>query len=143
LAFVDLTKAFDLVDRKALFTVLAKAGCPPTLVALIKSFHDGMFAKVQFDGHLSEVFPIRKGVKQGCVLALTLLAHISHMFSKQYMLAWMRTLVCLCFLEMMVTSSTWHIFEPGPRFKSLLFMSYYMLMVLHFVHHPLNSFKTL
>jgi len=27
LAFLDLTKAFDLVDQKALFTVLAKAGC--------------------------------------------------------------------------------------------------------------------
>jgi len=46
LAFVDLTKAFDLVNRNALFTVLAKAGCSPTLVALIRSFHDGMFAKV-------------------------------------------------------------------------------------------------
>jgi len=53
------------VDRKALFTVLAKAGCPPTLIALIRSFHDGMFAKVQFDSHLSEAF-IRKIVKQGC-----------------------------------------------------------------------------
>jgi len=72
----------------------------------------------------------------------TFLAYISHMFSKQYMLAWMRMLVCLRFLEMMVTSSTRHNFEPKSRSKSLLFMSYYMLMMLHFVHHPLNSLKT-
>jgi len=131
------------VDRKALFTVLATAVCPSTLVALIRSFHDGNFAKVQFDSHLSEVFPIKKGVKQGCVLAPTLFSiYFSYMFSKQYMLAWMRMLVYLCFLKMLVTSSTWHDFEAEPRFKSLFFMSYYMLMMLHFVHHPLNSFKT-
>jgi len=52
-------------------------------------------------------------------------------------------MLVFCFLEMMVTSSTWHGFEPELRFNSLLFMSYYiMLMMLHFVPHPLNSFKT-
>jgi len=113
LAFVDITKAFDLVDQKALFTVLAKTGCPPILVALIRSFHDGMFAKVQFDGHLSEAFPIKKGVKQGCVLAPMFFGiYFLYLifFSKQYMLTWIRMLVCLCFLKMMVASSTWHNF---------------------------------
>ena len=42
LAFVDLTKAFDFVDRASLFTVLKKLGCPPTLLALVKSFHNAM-----------------------------------------------------------------------------------------------------
>ena len=72
LAFVDLTKAFDLVDRNALFMVLEKAGCPPILLDLIKSFHNGMRGKVQFDGDLSQSFQIIRGVKQGCVLAPTL-----------------------------------------------------------------------
>jgi len=83
LAFADLTKILNLVDQKALFTVLAKAGCPPTLVALIRSLHDGMFAKVQFDDHLSETFSIRKGVKQRCVLAPTLVGmYFSYVFKK-------------------------------------------------------------
>jgi hypothetical protein len=72
LAFVDLTKAFDLVDRKSLFAVLLKAGCPPTMLSLIQSFHDDMKGQVQFDGELSDKFDIRRGVKQGCVLAPSL-----------------------------------------------------------------------
>ena len=81
IAFVDLTKAFDLVDRRSLFTVLAKAGCPPTLLALIQSFHQGMQARVQFDGDISDSFPIRRGVKQGCVLAPTLFGlYFSYVF---------------------------------------------------------------
>lgn len=34
LAFVDLAKACNTVDRESLYTVLAKSGCPPTLLAL-------------------------------------------------------------------------------------------------------------
>ena len=39
LAFVGLTKGFGLVNQKPIFTVLAKAGCPSTLHALIQSFY--------------------------------------------------------------------------------------------------------
>lgn len=60
LAFVDLTKAFDLVDRQSLFVVLQKAGCPPTLLSLIRSFHQGMQGCVQYDGDLSDTFPINR-----------------------------------------------------------------------------------
>jgi hypothetical protein len=53
LAFIDLTKAFDLVSRKGFFARLEKIGCPPTLLVIIKSFHDNMQASVFFDGSLS------------------------------------------------------------------------------------------
>ncbi|GAB1599902.1 uncharacterized protein LOC115210514, partial [Argonauta hians] len=72
LAFIDLTKAFDLVSRTGLFSLLRRIGCPPKLLALIRSFHDGMLGTVQFDGSSSEPFPVKSGVKQGCVLAPTL-----------------------------------------------------------------------
>ena len=39
-AFIDLTKAFDLVSRDGLFKILAKIGCLPTLLSIMKSFHD-------------------------------------------------------------------------------------------------------
>ena len=32
-AFIDLTKAFDLVSRKGLFRLLEKIGCPPSYAA--------------------------------------------------------------------------------------------------------------
>ena len=72
LAFIDLTKAFDLVSRDGLFSLLQRIGCPPRLLSLIVSFHEDMNGTVQFDGSSSEPFPIKNGVKQGCVLAPTL-----------------------------------------------------------------------
>lgn len=72
MAFVDLTKAFDTVSRSGLYKVLKTVGCPPLLLQLIASFHDGMQATIQYDGSRSSAFAIRSGVKQGCVLAPTL-----------------------------------------------------------------------
>ena len=54
MAFIDLTKAFDLVDRDSLFLVLGKAGCPPKLLSLLRSFHNGMMGKVLYDGETSD-----------------------------------------------------------------------------------------
>lgn len=72
MAFIDLTKAFDLVSRKGLFILLQKIGCPPKLLRLIISFHEDMQGTVQYDCQMSDPFPIKSGVKQGCVLAPTL-----------------------------------------------------------------------
>ena len=71
-AFIDLTKAFDLVSREGLFKILPKIDCPPKLQSLIESFHSNMQGTVQFNGSTSEPFNICSGVKQGCVLAPTL-----------------------------------------------------------------------
>ena len=64
--FVDLTKAFDTVCREGLWTIMAKFGCPPKFISLVKQFHDGMQASVQDTGEHSEPFPVTNGVKQGC-----------------------------------------------------------------------------
>ena len=37
IAFIDLTKAFDLVSRDGLFKALCKIGCPPRLHSLSPS----------------------------------------------------------------------------------------------------------
>ena len=68
-AFIDLTKAFDLVSRDGLFKILPKVECPRRLLSLIQSFHSNMKGTVQFDGNISEPFGIQSGVKQSCVLA--------------------------------------------------------------------------
>ena len=44
LAFVDLTKAFDTVNRDLLWNILRKYGCPPTFIATLQQFHTGMCA---------------------------------------------------------------------------------------------------
>ena len=72
IAFIDLTKAFDLVSRSGLFELLRKIGCPPRLLNIIVSFHEHMKGMVNYDGENSEPFTVKSGVKQGCVLAPTL-----------------------------------------------------------------------
>jgi len=72
IAFIDLTKAFDHVSRKGLFQLLKKIGCPPQLLNITASFHDGMKGTISYDGEATEPFPMHSGVKQGCVLAPTL-----------------------------------------------------------------------
>ena len=64
--------SFDLVSRDGLFKSLAKIGCPPTLLSIMKSFHGNMKGTVLYNGATSDPFNILSGVKQGCVLAPTL-----------------------------------------------------------------------
>ena len=47
--FVDLQKAYDSVDRELLWKVLARAGVPEEMIAVIRQFHDGMQAQVRMD----------------------------------------------------------------------------------------------
>ncbi|RXN14061.1 RNA-directed DNA polymerase from mobile element jockey-like protein [Labeo rohita] len=72
IAFIDLTKAFDLVSRSGLFSLLQKIGCPQHLLAVVTSFHDNMHSTVCYSGETSKAFQVSSGVKQGCVLAPTL-----------------------------------------------------------------------
>jgi len=69
LAFVDLTKAFDTVNRELLWQILRKFGCPSAFRAILQEFHNGMKAKVTVGGRESDLFDVLVGVKQGCVLA--------------------------------------------------------------------------
>ncbi len=65
IAFVDLAKAFELVSKNGLFTMLQRTGCPPTLLKIIPSIHKrNMIDTVQPDGSSSDPSPIRNGVKQ-------------------------------------------------------------------------------
>ena len=68
-AFVDLTKAYDKVDRDALWLILQRAGVPPRFVALVKDLHVGARAAVRHGGQTSESFPLQRGLKQGSVFA--------------------------------------------------------------------------
>ncbi|XP_048004286.1 uncharacterized protein LOC125240437 [Leguminivora glycinivorella] len=71
-AFVDLNKAFDTVSREGLYSVLVNIGCPPKLLKIVQSFHEGMEATILHNCETSAPFDVRRGVRQGCVLAPTL-----------------------------------------------------------------------
>ena len=72
LLFIDLTKAFDTVDREGLWCILEKVGCPRHFVGIIRSFHDNMKATVREGSDKSLPFDVTSGTKQGCIIAPTL-----------------------------------------------------------------------
>ena len=68
--FIDLTKAYDSVDRTLLWTVLARFGLPQIMISVIRQFHDGMRVCVRLDDRVcSRWFAVEQGLRQGYVLA--------------------------------------------------------------------------
>ena len=63
IAFTDLTKAFDTVNRELLWQVLGKFGCPPHFLSILREFHTDMSARVVQGGELSKSFSVNTGVK--------------------------------------------------------------------------------
>ena len=70
-AFVDLTKAFDTISRDGLWKILARLGCPPKFLTILRQ-HEGQQGQVKHNGSLLGSFPFSNGIKQGRVLASTL-----------------------------------------------------------------------
>ena len=46
--FVDLNKAFDTVSRDGLWKIMAKFGCPPRYIAMVRHLHDGTTCRHTF-----------------------------------------------------------------------------------------------
>jgi len=69
MAFVNLSKAFDTVQRDLLWDILLRFGCSNQFVNILRQFHDGMNARLTIGGQESASFPVCTGVRQGCVLA--------------------------------------------------------------------------
>ena len=68
--YIDVTKAYDSVDRELLWIILPRSGVPPKMLAIIRQFHDGMRARVKTnDGMYPEWFDVEQGMYQGCNLA--------------------------------------------------------------------------
>ena len=45
--FIDLTNAYDSVDRTLFWAVLTRTGVPQNMISAIRQFHDGMRARVR------------------------------------------------------------------------------------------------
>ena len=69
IAFIDLSKAFDTVNRNLLWDLLGRLGVPPKFLNTLRQLHDGMQACVRIGGQQSPSFNVKLGVRQGCVLA--------------------------------------------------------------------------
>ena len=71
-AFLDLEKAYDRVGRDAMWNVLRLYGIGGRLLPGVKSLYVGSKACVRVGNEVSEWFPVRVGLRQGCVMSLWL-----------------------------------------------------------------------
>ena len=68
-AFLDLEKAYDRVDRDAMWNVLRVYGIGGRLLRGVKSLYVGSKACVRVGNEVSEWFPVSVGLRQGCVMS--------------------------------------------------------------------------
>ena len=141
LAFVDLTKAFDTVNRDLLWNILRKFGCPPTFIAILQQFHTDMCAQVVIARSQSSSFPVEVGVKQGWVpapiifnlllVAITLVSHVTcnHLIALELSIL------------LMVVSSTCDVSKPKLRLLLLLLLPFSTPMMQPFPAILLTDFS--
>ena len=116
--FADLTKAFDTVNRSALWIKLGKLGCPPQFVEMLKQLHRNMKVRVNLNGSLSEPIPVDNGVKQGDIPAPTL---FSIYFAVMLSYAFQDCDIGYSFvLEPLAKSSTFVVSTPSRKLFSRL-----------------------
>ena len=66
--FIDIKKAYDSVRREVLYNILIEFGIPKKLVRLTKMCLTETYSRVRVGKNLSDMFPVRNGLKQGDVL---------------------------------------------------------------------------
>jgi len=67
--FIDFKKAYDSVRREVLYNILIEFGVLQKLVKLIKMCLTETYSRVRGGKNLSDMFPIRNGLKQGDALS--------------------------------------------------------------------------
>ena len=68
--YINLTKAYDKVNRAVLWKMLRLFRVPEELVVVITAFHEAAQAVLQLNGELSQTpIPLNRGLQQGSVLS--------------------------------------------------------------------------
>ena len=66
---LDLSEAFDRIDTKALWAALCDHGISPHMIWIIQRLYSEQVGQVTTPTELWKEFPIRAGVRRGCVLS--------------------------------------------------------------------------
>ena len=67
--FIDFKKAYVSDTREVLCNILIESGVPKKLVSLVKMCLTETYNRVRVGKYLSDIFPIRNGLKQGDALS--------------------------------------------------------------------------
>jgi hypothetical protein len=66
---IDFKEAYDLVRREVLYNILVEFCIPMKLVRLIKTCLTATYSRDRVGKNLSDMLPIRNGLKQGDALS--------------------------------------------------------------------------
>lgn len=81
--FIDMTKAFDMVNHTILLDKLYKAGFRDSMFNWFNSYLSGRFQRVKLNGVFSDELELRTGVPQGSVLGpILFLIYINSIFKQ-------------------------------------------------------------
>ena len=69
LLFVDFEKAFDSLDREAIWWILCHYGIPDKIIDMLKVQYQGFTCQVLHGGTMTEPIEVKTGVRQGCLLS--------------------------------------------------------------------------
>ena len=69
ICFVDCRKAFDTVNRDCLWFKLMLLGLHGKILQAIQSLYINVSCAVKVNEHLTDFFPVKQGLKQGCGLS--------------------------------------------------------------------------
>ena len=64
ICFIDITKAYGLVNRELMWKVCLNYGIPTKLVNLFKMLYKNSIAKVKVNGNMPDSFEMNTGVMQ-------------------------------------------------------------------------------
>ena len=67
--FIDYAKAFDCVDHNKLWKILEEMAILDHLTCLLRNLYAGQEPMVRSGHGTTDLFQIRKGVHQGCILS--------------------------------------------------------------------------
>ena len=67
--FIDLSKAFNLVNHKILLKKLENFKVPKDIIKILSSYLKFQSARIKFRGHIGEFHDITRGVRQGGILS--------------------------------------------------------------------------
>jgi exonuclease III len=74
MAFLDITKAYDKVDRDILWHKLEKMGIPGKIIRLVQESYKDPRGTATFQGATTDALAMPIGLKQGCVMSPILFA---------------------------------------------------------------------
>ncbi|XP_077545284.1 uncharacterized protein LOC144158338 [Haemaphysalis longicornis] len=68
-ALLDISKAYDSVDRELLWTILDRYGLEEKDVDLLRAIYANVTAQVVWEGHTAAPVEVTQGLRQGCPLS--------------------------------------------------------------------------